>query len=78
MSTRPGFNGFLRPDGRVGTRNHVLVVPTVICASVVAERVAAAAPPLGVALPHLAGFGPLGPYMRVNSFDGQWEGQHDG
>ena len=41
MSTRPGFNGFLRPDGRVGTRNHVLVVPTVICASVVAERVAA-------------------------------------
>jgi altronate dehydratase large subunit len=65
MSARPGFNGFLRPDGRVGTRNHVLVVPTVICASVVAERVAAAAPPLGVALPHLAGCGQLGPDMRV-------------
>ena len=65
MSARPRFRGFRRHDGRVGTRNHVLVVPTVICASVVAERVAAAAPPLGVALPHLAGCGQLGPDMRV-------------
>jgi altronate dehydratase large subunit len=64
-SDRPGFLGFRRPDGRVGTRNHVLVVPTVICASVVAERIAAATPPLGAALPHLAGCGQLGPDMRV-------------
>ena len=42
---RPGFYGYRRPDGRVGTRNHVLVVPTVICSSLVAERIAAAAPP---------------------------------
>jgi altronate dehydratase large subunit len=49
----------------VGTRNHVLVVPTVICSSVVAERVAAAAAPIGTALPHLAGCGQLGPDMRV-------------
>src|SRR5688572_13859821 len=62
---RRGFHGYRRPNGRVGTRNHVLVVPTVICSSVVAERVAAAAPPLGVALPHLAGCGQLGPDMRV-------------
>ncbi len=61
----PGFYGFRRPDGRVGTRNHVLVVPTVICASVVAERVATAAQPLGAALPHLAGCGQLGPDMRT-------------
>lgn len=65
MSERPGFQGFRRPDGRAGTRNHVLVVPTVICASVVAERVAAAAQPLGAALPHLAGCGQLGPDMRL-------------
>jgi altronate dehydratase large subunit len=65
VTPRPGFRGFRRADGRIGTRNHVLVVPTVICASVVAERVAAAAPPLGVALPHLAGCGQLGPDMRV-------------
>src|SRR4029079_14857845 len=62
---RPGFLGYRRPDGRVGTRNHVLVVPTVICSSVVAERVAAAAAPIGTALPHLAGCGQLGPDMRV-------------
>src|SRR5215208_1637838 len=62
---RPGFQGFRRPDGRVGTRNHVLVVPTVICSAVVAERIAAAAAPVAVALPHLAGCGQLGPDMRV-------------
>ena len=65
MSARPGFLGYRRPDGRVGTRNYVLVVPTVICSSVVAERVAVAAAPIGTALPHLAGCGQLGPDMRV-------------
>jgi altronate dehydratase large subunit len=64
VTERPGFRGFRRRDGRIGTRNHVLVVPTVICASVVAERVAAAVPLVGVALPHLAGCGQLGPDMR--------------
>ena len=62
---RPGFLGYKRPDGRVGTRNHLLVVPTVICASVVAERIAAAVGPAAAALPHLAGCGQLGPDMRV-------------
>ena len=61
----PGFWGYRRPDGRVGVRNHVLVVPTVICSSVVAERVAAAIAPVGAALPHTAGCGQLGPDMRV-------------
>src|SRR5688572_20317235 len=61
----PGFWGYRRPDGRVGTRNHVLVVPTVICSAVVAERVAASAAPVATALPHLAGCGQLGPDMKV-------------
>ena len=65
MTARPGFLGYRRPDGRAGTRNHVLVVPTVICSAVVAERVAASAAPVSVALPHLAGCGQLGPDMRV-------------
>ncbi len=65
MTARPTFEGYRRPDGRIGTRNHVLVVPTVICSSVVAERIAAAAGPVGTALPHLAGCGQLGPDMRV-------------
>lgn len=65
MTEPAGFHGYRRPDGRIGTRNHVLVVPTVICASVVAERVAAAAAPLGTVVPHLAGCGQLGPDRDV-------------
>jgi altronate dehydratase large subunit len=66
MNTGAGaFLGYRRPDGRVGTRNYVLVVPTVICASVVAERIANAVAPHGAALPHLAGCGQLGPDLRV-------------
>src|SRR5436309_4523296 len=59
------FLGYRRPDGRVGVRNHVLVVPTVICSAVVAERIAAAVPPFGAALPHLAGCGQIGPDLHV-------------
>jgi altronate dehydratase large subunit len=59
------FQGYRRADGRVGVRNHLLVVPTVICASVVAERVAAAVAPVGTALPHTAGCGQLGPDMHT-------------
>src|SRR6476619_327822 len=59
------FLGYRRPDGRCGTRNHVLVVPTVICSSLVAERVAASAAPVSLALPHLAGCGQLGPDMGL-------------
>ena len=64
MSQQSGFYGFRRPDGRVGVRNHVLVVPTVVCSAVVTERIAAAVPG-AVALPHLAGCGQLGPDMQV-------------
>ena len=63
--SRPVFQGYRRADGRVGVRNHLLVVPTVICSSLVAERVAAAVAPIGTALPHTAGCGQLGPDMHV-------------
>src|SRR3954462_1147057 len=59
------FRGYPRPGGQVGVRNHVLVVPTVICSAVVAERIAAAIAPIGAALPHLAGCGQIGPDMQV-------------
>jgi len=65
MTPGPAFLGYARADGRVGIRNHVLVVPTVICAAVVAERVAAAIAPVGAALPHLAGCGQIGPDLTV-------------
>jgi altronate dehydratase large subunit len=65
MTPGPAFLGYPRPDGRVGVRNHVLVVPTVICSAVVAERIAASIAPIGAALPHLAGCGQLGPDLNV-------------
>jgi altronate hydrolase len=36
---RTSFNGFRRPDGRVGTRNFVLIVPTSMCASHEAQQI---------------------------------------
>lgn len=33
------FLGYRRADGRVGTRNHVLILPTVVCANQVAESI---------------------------------------
>jgi altronate dehydratase large subunit len=66
----PVFLGYRRPGDRFGVRNHLLVVPTVICSAVVAERTAAAVEAeLGggaaVALPHLSGCGQLGPDMET-------------
>lgn len=33
------FYGYLRPDGRVGIRNHILILPVSICASDVARKI---------------------------------------
>ena len=38
----PGFLGYPRPDGRVGTRNMLIVLPTVNCSATVARRIAPA------------------------------------
>ncbi|HEY2930656.1 MAG TPA: altronate dehydratase family protein [Acidobacteriota bacterium] len=37
---RPTFMGYRRADGRVGTRNYILIVPTSMCASHEAQQVA--------------------------------------
>jgi len=65
MTSASAFLGYPRPDGRIGVRNHVLVVPTVICSAVVADRIAASIAPVGASLPHLAGCGQLGPDLNV-------------
>ncbi|HZH35307.1 MAG TPA: altronate dehydratase family protein [Pyrinomonadaceae bacterium] len=39
VSERATFMGFRRPDGRVGTRNFVLIVPTSMCASHEAQQI---------------------------------------
>jgi altronate hydrolase len=60
------FDGFLREDGRVGTRNYVLVMPTVNCSATVVRMVAERFRDVRrefphidgvVALPHKAGCG---------------------
>lgn len=33
------FMGYVRPDGKVGARNHVAVIPSVICANDVAQAI---------------------------------------
>ncbi len=38
-SQRRTFNGFVRPDGRVGTRNFIAVIPSVNCSSGVVRHV---------------------------------------
>ena len=43
----PGFRGFVRSDGRVGTRNEIWVLPTVGCVARTAQKIAAAARPVG-------------------------------
>ncbi len=53
------FAGYRRRNGRIGTRNHVLVFPTVICASSVAEMISRAVPGT-VSVTHPHGCGHLG------------------
>ncbi len=36
---KPVFWGYRRPDGRVGVRNHVLILPTITCATQAAHQI---------------------------------------
>jgi altronate dehydratase large subunit len=53
------FLGFVRPDGRVGVRNHLLILPTVACAGETSRRIASHVPG-AVAANHAFGCGMLG------------------
>jgi altronate dehydratase large subunit len=53
------FLGYRRADGRVGTRNHVLIFPTVICAAAVAAMIEKAVPGT-IAVSHPHGCGHMG------------------
>lgn len=52
------FQGYRRPDGKVGIRNHVLILPSVVCANRVARGIAQAVSGaiwvgnIGMAVPH--------------------------
>lgn len=49
------FTGYRRPDGRIGVRNHVAVIPTSVAASATAERIADEATSAVRATPHQMG-----------------------
>jgi len=52
------ISGFIRPDGRVGIRNHLLVMPTVSCVNGVAQCIARDVPgAVSVVNPHGCGRG---------------------
>jgi len=62
ISERPDgtrVSGFRRPDGRVGVRNRVLVLPSVICSHQVADRIAAEVD-AAVSAPHDHGCAQIG------------------
>ena len=64
MGNRPTIMGYVRPDGKVGIRNHVLVMSTVICSSVVARRIAEQVNG-AVAIENPFGCGQLEPDLQV-------------
>lgn len=51
------LSGYARPDGTIGARNHVLVLPSVVCSAHVAERIAGTD---AVAIGHPHGCGQVG------------------
>ncbi|HTW85983.1 MAG TPA: UxaA family hydrolase [Candidatus Sulfotelmatobacter sp.] len=53
------FPGYRRPNGSVGVRNHVLVLPSVMCANHVVDRIGRALPEL-VTVAHPIGCGQVG------------------
>ena len=48
------LKGYLRPDGKYGIRNHLLIIPTSVCSSDTASRIASQVPG-AVAVPHQHG-----------------------
>ncbi len=58
-STQISFTGYQRGDRPVGIRNRVLILPSVICSQIVAERIAAAVP-RAVSASHDHGCGQIG------------------
>lgn len=60
MAEMNEITGFIRQDGKVGIRNHVLILPTVSCVNGVVTRIAREVPQ-AVCAPHAHGCGRGGP-----------------
>jgi altronate dehydratase len=70
MMADPAFQAWRRPDGRIAVRNHLLVLPSVLCAALVAQDVAAAVG--GVAIAHQHGCSQVGDdgQQTAHAFEG--------
>ena len=53
------FMGYERPNGDIGIRNHLLIIPTVICSNQVCSRIMQLVPG-AVAIPHQHGCSQIG------------------
>ncbi|WP_409346830.1 UxaA family hydrolase [Paenibacillus sp. MBLB4367] len=51
--------GYKRPNGQIGVRNHLLIIPTVICSNQVCSRISQVVPDT-VAIPHQHGCSQIG------------------
>jgi altronate dehydratase large subunit len=60
------FKGYLRPDGQVGVRNYVGIIPSVFCANRVAELIAAQVQG-AVALTHPVGCSQVGEDLEITA-----------
>lgn len=58
------IKGFVRPDGKVGIRNHVLILSTVGCANGTVSRIAAQVDG-AVAIPNVKGCGQIGKGIEI-------------
>lgn len=58
------LRGYRRPDGSVGFRNHVLILPTVVCSSSVTQKISQAVPGT-ITVPNNSGCGLLGKDCEV-------------
>ncbi len=65
MSKKTGFDGYARPDGSAGIRNHVAVIPSVACANGVVAAIARELPD-AVPLPHGHGCGRGGEDLGIH------------
>ena len=59
MARAETFRGYRRPDGRVGVRNHLAILPSVICSATVGQRITELVPG-AVTTTHQYGCGQLG------------------
>lgn len=60
------FMGYPRPDGRVGVRNHLAIIPSVFCANNVVEKVAAQVPG-AIPMPHAVGCAQVGMDLELTA-----------